>query len=135
MIESSERVEQFKQEVADMKLRDPATTRDRALLRVGALLMVVGVALATVSYFLSHNTINPLEQRDWIIVALVGVAVSVVGSAMFLRYSFAQFMRFWLARLVYEQQAQTDRVVDSVAGAARTHSQGAASKSSVPAGD
>jgi hypothetical protein len=33
---------------------------------------------------------------------------------MFLRYSIAQFLRFWLARFVYEQQAQTDRVVEAI---------------------
>ena len=31
MIERHERVEQFKTEIADMKLRDPATGRDRRL--------------------------------------------------------------------------------------------------------
>ena len=34
---------------------------------------------------------------------------------MFLRYSLAQFLRFWLARLIYEQQTQTDRIVNEVA--------------------
>jgi hypothetical protein len=26
----------------------------------------------------------------------------------------AQFLRFWLARLTYEQQAQTDRLVEAI---------------------
>ena len=34
--------------------------------------------------------------------------------AVFVRYSVAQFLRFWLARLTYEQQAQTDRVVEAI---------------------
>jgi len=29
---------------------------------------------------------------------------------MFLRYSLGQFLRFWLARLSYEQQAAADRL-------------------------
>jgi hypothetical protein len=37
-----------------------------------------------------------------------------VGGAVFLRYSMAQFLRFWLARLSWEQQAQTDRMVEAV---------------------
>ena len=32
----------------------------------------------------------------------------------FLRGSIAAFLRFWLARLVYEQKAQTDRVIDKL---------------------
>ena len=70
-------------------------------------------------YFQSHgataayNTEGPATQRDAIVIALIGVTVSVVGAAIFLRYSLAQFLRFWLARLIYEQQAATDRIVES----------------------
>jgi len=112
MIESNARVEEFKQEIADMKVRDPATGRDRVWLRLGIALMIVGVCVAIFAYFMSHGTNNPLEQNDALTVSLAGLTVAVVGSALFLRYSLAGFLRFWLARFVYEQQAQTDRVVD-----------------------
>jgi hypothetical protein len=112
--ERPERVEQFKEEIASMRLRDPSTARDRQLLRLGIALMVIGVVLGLYAYALSHGTTNDLQQRDAIVVALLGVAVSVVGGAVFVRYSVAQFLRFWLARLSHEQQAQTDRVVDAL---------------------
>jgi uncharacterized membrane protein YidH (DUF202 family) len=118
MIESHERVEQFKQEIADMKVRDPATGRDRVWLRIGIALMVVGLVLAIAAYFMSRaastnvGSAGPAEQRDALIVALIGVTTAVVGAAVFLRYSLAAFLRFWLARFVYEQQAQTDRLID-----------------------
>ena len=114
MEETPERVERFKSEIASMKLRDPSTARDRQLLRLGVALMVVGVVLGVYAYSLSHGTDDALQQRDAIVVALIGVAVSVVGGAVFVRYSVAQFLRFWLARLSYEQQAQTDRVVEAI---------------------
>jgi hypothetical protein len=41
-----------------------------------------------------------------VILALVGVTVSILGAALFLRYSMARFLRFWLLRLIYEQQDQ-----------------------------
>jgi hypothetical protein len=109
-----ERVERFKSEIASMRLRDPSTARDRQLLRLGVALMVLGVVLGVYAYSLSHGTEDALQQRDAIVVALVGVSLSVVGGALFVRYSVAQFLRFWLARLTYEQQAQTDRVVDAL---------------------
>jgi hypothetical protein len=112
--ETQARVEDFKREIADMKLRDPATARDRLLLRVGVASMVVGVGVAIVAYFVSHNTTNPLLQNDMVITSVIGLAVTVVGAALFLRFSTAQFLRFWLARLSYEQQHQTDRVVDAL---------------------
>jgi hypothetical protein len=113
------RVEEFKAEIAEMRLRDPATGRDRQLLRLGVVLLVVGVVLAVVAYFMSHGTTNPLSQRDAIILALAGVTVSIAGGALFLRYSLATFLRFWLARLIYEQQTQTDRIVDQTDAAPR----------------
>ena len=113
------RVEEFKAEIAEMRLRDPATGRDRQLLRLGVVLLVVGVVLAVVAYFMSNGTTNPLSQRDAIILALAGVTVSIAGGALFLRYSLATFLRFWLARLIYEQQTQTDRIVDQTDAAPR----------------
>ena len=113
------RVEEFKAEIAEMRLRDPATGRDRQLLRLGVVLLVLGVVLTVAAYFMSHGTTNPLSQRDAIILALAGVTVSIAGGALFLRYSLATFLRFWLARLIYEQQTQTDRIVGQTDAAPR----------------
>jgi hypothetical protein len=38
--------------------------------------------------------------------------VSVVGSAMFLRYSLTGFLRFWLARQSYDLAQLADRVFE-----------------------
>ena len=114
MEDRPERVAQFKEEIASMRLRDPATARDRLLLRLGIALMGVGVVLAVYAYALSHGTTDALQQRDAIVVAILGVSLTVAGAALFVRYSVAQFLRFWLARLTYEQQAQTDRIVEAI---------------------
>jgi hypothetical protein len=114
MLQDPTRVEQFTAEIADMKLPDTASSRVRSLLRVGVALMAVGVLLGVIAYFLGHGTTNPLQQRDAIVLSIIGLTVAVVGAALFLRYSMAQFLRFWLARLSWEQQAQTDRVVEAV---------------------
>src|SRR4051794_15827123 len=110
-MESPDRVEQFKSDIAEMRIKDPATARDVLLLRVGAALMVVGIAVTVVSYFMSHGTSDALAQNDALTVGMIGIAIAVVGGATFLRYSLAQFLRFWLARLIYEQRAQTDRML------------------------
>ena len=52
------------------------------------------------------------QQNDAITLGLGGIAAAVVGAALFLRYSIASFLRFWLARLIYEQKAQTDRLLE-----------------------
>ena len=107
--QGEDRVARFRADVADMHLRDPRAGRERLWMFIGGGLMVVGVVLAIVAYFQSSGA----TQRDAITIALIGVSVTVLGAAIFLRYSLAQFFRFWLARLIYEQQAATDRIVES----------------------
>jgi hypothetical protein len=111
MIESHDRVEQFRKEIAEMHLRDPAKSRDRLWLGIGIVLMVAGAGVAVIAYLISHNTFDPLRQRDMIILAIAGLTAAVVGAALFVRYSVAGFLRFWLVRLIYEQKANTDRIV------------------------
>jgi hypothetical protein len=112
MIEHPERVEQFKRDIAEMQVKDPAAGRDRLATRGGMTLMIIGIIVAIVGYVQSHNTSNALSQRDAIVIALIGLSVTVAGAAFFIRGSLGSFFRFWLARLVYEQRAQTDRIID-----------------------
>jgi hypothetical protein len=112
MIESPDRVEQFRAEIAEMKLRDPATSKERIWLGAGIAFMVVGAALGLAAYLLSHQTRDPLVQNDALTLGLAGITAAIIGAALFLRYSLASFLRFWLARLIYEQKAQTDRLLE-----------------------
>ena len=97
------RTESFKEEVRALKIKDPNSARDGLLLRLGVAAMIVGVVVSVVGYFVSHGTNNSLEQNDALTISMIGIAVTVLGAAVFLRYSFAAFMRFWLARLIFEQ--------------------------------
>jgi hypothetical protein len=114
-MEQQDRVEQFKGEIADMRLRDPVSGRERALLVLGVLLMVAGPVVALIAYAQSSGTDNPLQQGDDHTIALIGVTLAIVGAALFVRYSIGSLLRFWLARLSYEQQVQTDRLVAAFA--------------------
>jgi uncharacterized membrane protein YqgA involved in biofilm formation len=112
MTTSETRADRFARDLAELKIPDPAAGRASLWLRLGVALMVLGVVLAVVAYFLSHNTSDPLEQRDAIILALTGVAGCVVGSALFLRYSLTGFLRFWMARQSYDLALLADRLFE-----------------------
>jgi hypothetical protein len=114
MHRNPDRIEQFKAEVADMKLRDPATGLDRLLARLGVAGMVTGPGFGIAAWFMSSGSDNPLQQRDAIVVGLLGVTIAIVGAALWLKSALAGFLRFWLARLSYEQQAQADRIASSM---------------------
>jgi hypothetical protein len=44
----------------------------------------------------------------------LGLACVTAGSVLFARYSMTRFLQYWLIRLVYEQEAQTDRIVEAL---------------------
>ena len=113
---NTDRADRFKAEVADMKLRDPATGLDRMLTRLGLVGLGGGVAMGVIAYFMSHGTTNPLQQRDAIVLGLLGVTIALVGGALWLKATLAGFLRFWIARICYEQQAQADHIAAAVTG-------------------
>ncbi|WP_067693700.1 hypothetical protein [Nocardia jejuensis] len=119
------RADRFVREIAELKIPDPAAGRNGLWLRLGVTLLVGGPVLALLAYLMSHNTSDPLVQRDAITIALAGVAVSVVGAAVFLRYSLTGVLRFWMARQSFDLAQLADRLPgkeiehDDIATAAR----------------
>jgi hypothetical protein len=113
---SSPRAEEFKAEMATLKLRTGGASRERPLLAVGVLLMIAGVVLALVAYSAASNVkvtpgtnIDLLNSGEYTPLAIAGLALTVAGGFVFLRYSLARFLRFWLLRQSYEQQVALDR--------------------------
>jgi hypothetical protein len=106
------RADRFVREIADLKIPDPAAGRPRLWQRLGATLMALGVVLGVAAYQISPRTSNPLVQGDAITIGLGAVTVSVVGAALFLRYSLTGFLRFWMARQSYDLAMLADRLGD-----------------------
>jgi len=114
---SSDRTERFRADVAAMRLSDSNPSLERGLTILGWVLIAAGVVLAVMGIIIdsgaatAYNTAGPAQQRDAIVWAVGGVVFSVTGLALVVRYSFARFLRFWLARLIYEQQSGVDRII------------------------
>src|SRR3546814_4693150 len=106
-----DRIEQFKADIADLRIASPSSSRDRLATRVGLAAMAVGVVLPIVAYAMSHGTTNPLAQRDALVLAVLGVAVAVAGGALYLKSALATFLRFWLVRDLHERRAKTDHLL------------------------
>jgi hypothetical protein len=112
MTTTETRADRFVRELAALKIPDPASRLAGLWLRAGVVGMAVGLVLGVSAYFMSHNTTDPLEQRDAITLGLAGVAVSVVGGALFLRYSLTGFLRYWMARQSYDLTLLADRLIE-----------------------
>jgi hypothetical protein len=111
----TDRVGQFKAEIADMKLKTGRSRTEDVLQTFGVILMVAGIAIALGAYAASLNVtatpgtnVDVLNSNSYLPLAIAGLATSVVGGFVFLRYSLARFLRFWLLRQTYEQRVAID---------------------------
>ncbi|SQD99038.1 conserved hypothetical protein [Parafrankia sp. Ea1.12] len=120
MTSTDARADRFVRELGELKIPDPAAGRPQLWVRLGVALLVVGAALGVTAYAMSHGTRDPLVQRDALALGLGGVVASVVGAALFLRYSLTGFLRFWMARQSYDLAQLGDRLagVEAVTGPA-----------------
>ena len=106
----NDRIERLKSDAAELNV-SKGTARDGLWQTVGAIAMGVGVVMAFVAYQLSLNKDDPRDVTSLQILAVSMLALAVVGAAVFLRYSLARFLRFWLLRQLYEGQSHIDQVV------------------------
>jgi hypothetical protein len=89
-----------------IKLRDPASGLDRLLVRLGVLGLVAGPGFAVAAWFISHGHAQPAPAARRHRRRAARPDLAVVGAALFVKGAVAGFLRFWLARLCYEQQVQ-----------------------------
>jgi hypothetical protein len=113
--EPNDRADQFKAEIAEMRLKTGRSNVEHTLQIVGVVLMVAGIALALGAYRASLNVtatpgtnVDVLDSNSYLPLAIAGLAITVTGGFVFLRYSLAKFLRFWLLRQVYEQRLAVD---------------------------
>lgn len=112
---NEDRIQTFTEEIANMKLRGAQASRERLLLILGVVGLVVGVGMAVFGGFQASGTNNTSDQVAFLATGtLIGLALVIASTAIFVRYSLARFLRFWLIRLVHEHRTETDRVVDQL---------------------
>jgi hypothetical protein len=111
MTDAKELAAQFKADIGDMKLKTGRTGLESILQVAGVILMIGGIALAFGAYSASlhveatpGSNVDLLDSNSYTPLAVAGLAISVVGGFMFLRYSLAKFLRLWLLRQIYEQR-------------------------------
>lgn len=116
MSQQADQVAQFKADVATMKVKEANVGLERGLAVLGWLLVVAAAVLAVFAIVTTLNAgpfteptgatsnLAPAEQRDAIVYGLMAVTFAIIGGVLVLRFSFGTFLRYWLARLVFEQQ-------------------------------
>ena len=123
MSEGNSRVDRLRAEAARLDVAR-AGSRDGLALGGSAVAMVVGLVGIFVAYQSSLGTSDPRDIQSLIILSLFMIGLVVAGAAVFLRYSLARFLRFWLLRQLYEGQAHLDELVAALAPSARLDADG-----------
>jgi uncharacterized membrane protein YcjF (UPF0283 family) len=111
---TEDKMDQFKADVADLKLKTGGQRRDSALQVVGLVLMVLGVVAAVLLYEASLHQTDARNIASEEILAMSAVGVTVIGAALFVVAALSRFLRLWLLRQMYEGQNHLDQVLDSV---------------------
>jgi hypothetical protein len=111
---TEDKMDRFKSDVADLKLKTGGQRRDGAVQVVGLVLMVVGVVAAVLLYEASLHQSDARNIASEEILALASLGLTVVGAALFVVGALSRFLRLWLLRQMYEGQAHLDQVLDAV---------------------
>lgn len=112
---SSDAADGFAARVQDVHVPEPKADREAMLLKVGFGLVVVGIVSILAAWFQAAGTALASEQIPYAISGgLIGLSLVILGSALIIRFSLARLFRFWLARIIYEHQVQTDRTVEAL---------------------
>jgi len=94
----------FGAELGKLRASNNSGPMDRTVSVLGVLLAIVGLVIILVSFLQSRGYSSILNQMDALILALFGVGLIIVGSALYIRGAMTRFLRYWLLRMVYEQR-------------------------------
>jgi hypothetical protein len=109
------RGERFVADVRTLQVPNRSERLERRLYMAGILLPVIGLVVIGIGWWGASGTKYVYEEIPYVISGgIFGVALVLIGAALFARFSVARLLRFWLARLVAEQQMQTDRAVQAI---------------------
>jgi hypothetical protein len=113
--------EQFLAGVYALQIPSQTERRERRFYGAGILVALTGFAVIGLGWWGASGTKYVYQEIPYVISGgILGAALVIVGAALFARYSAARLLRFWLARLLVDQQIQTDRVVEAITALAET---------------
>ncbi len=102
----------LEQAVAALRVGGVHGPETRALV-AGGVLMLAGVALVIAGWWGVSGTLDVGRQMPYLVSGgLAGLALATIGAALYVRYSLARYLRYWLIRLVHEQRDQSERSLE-----------------------
>lgn len=132
---NEERIAQFSEEAKQLSVRGGRGDSERLLLILSVLGIVIGVVLVIVGGVVVSGAATTADQNAALATStFIGLGLLLAGGALFIRYSLARFLRFWLVRLIHEQRTETDRIIAAMGGTTPGGSNGPSAAASQPGG-
>ena len=112
---SPDRLEEFQAELARLRVKTRSRDDEQRLLFAGIVLMPLGLVVVLIGYLGASGTTDFTAQIPYLLSGgVLGLGLTIVGAALFLRYSLGRYLRFWLLRLIFEEHTTADRQVDAL---------------------
>jgi hypothetical protein len=112
--DESPRLKEFQSQVDDLRLSGGRANPERTAVRLAVVLFIAAIIVEIVAFNGSSGASDSRDQTDFVILALLGVVIAVGSVGLFVRASLTRYFRYWLVRLVYEDRANTDRLIDAL---------------------
>jgi hypothetical protein len=113
--DGTDRLEEFQAELSRLRVKGGSPSNEQRFLLAGMVLMPLGLALVLVGYVGASGTTELSSQVPYLISGgLLGLGCTIVGAALFLRYSLGRYLRFWLLRMIFEEHTTADRQVEAI---------------------
>jgi hypothetical protein len=110
-----DRLEEFQAELARLRVKTRSKDEEQRLLFAGIVLMPLGLVVVLIGYLGASGTTDFTAQIPYLLSGgVLGLGLTIVGAALFLRYSLGRYLRFWLLRLIFEEHTSADRQVDAL---------------------
>ncbi len=107
--------ERLERDVTELRVPEPTADVERLLIRLGMALPIIGLVILGVAWYGASGTGYVADQVPYLISGGIGgLGLILIGLGLFLRYSVTHLIRFGVARVVHEQQAQADRIVEAM---------------------
>lgn len=107
--------ERLERDVTELRVPEPTADVERLLIRLGMALPIIGLVILGVAWYGASGTGYVADQIPYLISGGIGgLGLILIGLGLFLRYSVTHLIRFGVARVVHEQQAQADRIVEAM---------------------
>ncbi len=119
-----QRLDEFADEVKNLKVSGGLANTEKTGTLAGIVLMVIGGFVTLIWSIAKQGDISVSDTNDqlgeviqamnntWF--AVWGLALILIGAAIWIRNSLTRYLRYWLIRMIYEERANTDRLIDAL---------------------